>query len=200
MLNWWPWHWFSLLRDTPAVARTLNTTMMIVLLMFDVDIGDVQVQGFKFLFWLSMFFSESGVLVGRCAFNLHLGDTALACNHRLRDTRGQILEFLTRRRFSGRFSSPPGSTSHLGVRLVSNSMMEILNKVRSMVWCYSVCIASIIIKIVSLASRCGWRAAVWNNTATVTQTVITGRNFSWNAGSSSLQIQLHDGGRGLVLL
>ena len=136
----------------------------------------------------------------QCAFNLHLGDTALACNHRLRDTRGQILEFLTRRRFSGRFSSPPGSTSHLGVRLVSNSMMEILNKVRSMVWWYSVCIASIIMKIVSLASRCGWRAAVWNNTATVTQTVITGRNFSRNAGSSSLQIQPHDGGRGLVLL
>ena len=147
-----------------------------------------------------MFSSESGVLVGRCAFNLHLGDTALACNHRLRDTRGQILEFLTRRRFSGRFSSPPGSTSHLGVRLVSNSMMEILSKIRSMVWWYSVCIASIIMKIVSLASRCGWRAAVWNNTATVTQTVITGRNFSRNAGSSSLQIQPHDGGRGLVLL
>ena len=40
MLNWWPWHRFSLLCDTPAVARTLNTTVMIVLLMFDVDIGD----------------------------------------------------------------------------------------------------------------------------------------------------------------
>ena len=37
MLNWWPWHRFSLLRDTPAIARTLNTTVMIVLLMFDVD-------------------------------------------------------------------------------------------------------------------------------------------------------------------
>ena len=197
MLNWWPWHWFSLLRDTPAVASTLNTTVMIVLLMFDVDGGDMcRVSDSYF----SMFSSESGVWVGRCAFNLHLGDTALACNHRLRDTRGQILEFLTRRRFSGRFSSPPGSTSHLGVRLVSNSMMEILNKVRSMVWWYLVCIASIIIKIVSLASRCGWRAAVWNNTATVTQTVITGRNFSRNAGSSSLQIQPHDWGRGLVLL
>ena len=189
MLNWWPWHWFSLLRDTPAIARTLNTTVMIVLLMFDVD-G----RGYQILFL------AIHVFLWVCAFNLHLGDTALACNHRLRDTRGQILEFLTRRRFSGRFSSPPGSTSHLGVRLVSNSMMEILNKVRSMVWLYSVCVASIIMKIVSLASRCGWRAAVWNNTATVTQTVITGRNFSRNAGSSSLQIQPRDGGRGWVLL
>ena len=197
MLNWWPWHWFSLLRDTPAIARTLNTTVMIVLLMFDVDGGDMcRVSDSYF----SMFSSESGVWVGRCAFNLHLGDTALACNHRLRDTRGQILEFLTRRRFSGRFSSPPGSTSHLGVRLISNSMMYILNKVSSMVWWYSLCIASIIIKIVSLASRCGWRAAVWNNTATVTQTVITGRNFSRNAGSSSLQIQPRDEVRGWVLL